>query len=89
MQIILSDLVTLRERGTFTGLMALYIVLYLYLEICSCHLVLGQLVVVSAQSSEVHWRRMGNGMPPVCDPTLTSPSQSVSCSIQEMDILYV
>jgi len=30
-QIMLSDLVTLRERGTFSGLMALYVVPGLYL----------------------------------------------------------
>ena len=31
-QIMLSDLVTLRERGTFSGLMALYASLPLFLE---------------------------------------------------------
>jgi MFS family permease len=49
-QIMLSDLVTLRERGTFSGLMALYVFLSLCPETLSSYTVaLGQLAAVSVQ----------------------------------------
>jgi MFS family permease len=93
MQIILSDLVTLRERGTFTGLMALCVVLSLLcLENCRLPLsiALGPLVVVSVQSLEVHWQRSGNGMSTVSEPTFASSPLNLSyCFLQEMAFLYV
>jgi hypothetical protein len=66
MQIMLSDLVTLRERGTFSGLMALLVpVLRFALSkpadgSCTA---LGQSAGVLVQSLEEHWLRVGIGMP--------------------------
>jgi hypothetical protein len=80
MQIVLSDLVTLRERGTFGGFMALCVFL-LYesgnslISRSSWAVGGGVGPVIGGSLAE-----NGNGMPSICDLTLGSSSQFISCS---------
>lgn len=92
-QIMLSDLVTLRERGTFSGLMALLVPILRFVHSKpangSCT-ALGQSAVVLVQSLEDHWLRAGIGMPYF--PSWFFPlavSHRTCFSLQEMAILYV
>ena len=62
----LSDLVTLRERGTFSGLMALLVPVLRFAPskpadgLCTA---LGRSAGVLVQSLEEHWLKAGVGMP--------------------------
>ena len=65
-QIILSDLVTLQERGTFSGLMAVLVTFSRFVR--SIHSdsprpALGHSAVVLVQSLGDHWPSVGTGMP--------------------------
>jgi len=81
-QIVISDLVTLRERGIFTGLLALCVTLSLFLvpgnmlTLRSPWVVGGGVgpVIGGALAQNGKWYAL------VCDLSLADPSQSVLCS---------
>lgn len=93
MQTLLSDLVTLRERGTFSGLMALLVPVLRFVRSTPVNgpcTVLGQSAVVLVQSLEDLWLRAGTGMP--SSPLSFFPpaaSDLTRFSLQEMAVLYV
>ena len=94
-QIMLSDLVTLRERGTFSGLMALLVPILRFVHSKPAHgscTALGQSAAALVQSLEDHWLRAGIGMPYFPSwlfPPVTAVSHRTHFSLQEVAVLYV
>ena len=92
-QIMLSDLVTLRERGTFSGLMGLLVPVLRFVRStppnrpCTA---LGQSAVVLVQSLEDHCLRVGTGMFFFSlFSFLPAASHLARVPLQEMAFLYV
>ncbi|KAF8258921.1 hypothetical protein EI94DRAFT_1814313 [Lactarius quietus] len=86
-QIVLSDLVTLRERGTFSGIMSLWVTFFRFVRSTlpnGPYAAFGLSAVVQVRSLEDRWLRAGTGI------SFPSPLLSASClspdrfSLQEM-----